>query len=343
MAADLETLIAAELARWHNPYPLEQIFHMADPQRVVEYINTFCERELGSGIASTSFYEVSIGIVCGLQLHNGARIVIKLLSSTVSTDFLRAVVRIQHYLRARDYPCTRPLYGPLPLVAGIAMVEELDDAGEYHDAHEPKWRKTLAELLAWQINLLRQPECTAGLDPHLFDRRLPPDVLWGRPHSNIFDFEATARGAEWIDELAWKAKSLLNQADCELVLGHGDWSTKHVRYIGDRAHIVYDWDSLKLDIEPSLVANAAVTFTYIPFMEGVVDTPSPEEALAFVDAYESARGTPFTAAQRKMVMAGMILSLAYGARCEHSLAPHEHEYPDGSRRALLKLYRDNIL
>jgi hypothetical protein len=190
---------------------------------------------------------------------------------------------------------------------------------------------------------LRQPERIPGLNFHLFDKRLPANVLWGQPHSNIFDFEATAQGAEWIDELACHAKATLNHGAGELVLGHGDWSTKHVRYMGERPHIIYDWDSLKLDKEPSLVAEAAVTFTYIPFMEDVAHTPTPAEALSFVEEYEVARGATFTTAERKTLIAAMIMSLAYGARCEHSLRPHEKEYPTRSRRALLALYRDCLL
>jgi hypothetical protein len=134
---DLQKLIAAELQRWNNPYPLEKIFHTADPRTVAEHINSFCKRELGSGIAQTLFYEVSIGIVCGLKLHNGEDIVVKALASASMSDYLQATVRVQNYLRAQGYPCTRPICGPLPLVAGTVMVEELDDEGEFHNAHEP--------------------------------------------------------------------------------------------------------------------------------------------------------------------------------------------------------------
>jgi hypothetical protein len=98
--ADLKEMIADDLNRWDNPYLLEKIFHTADPNMVAEHINAFCEREPGSGIARTVFYEVSIGVVCGLQLHDEALIVIKALASTATTDYLRAAVRVQHYLRA---------------------------------------------------------------------------------------------------------------------------------------------------------------------------------------------------------------------------------------------------
>ncbi|GCE21264.1 hypothetical protein [Dictyobacter kobayashii] len=318
---DLQACIEAELERWHNPYPLQQIFQTAEPQTVVELINTFCKRELGSSIASTVFYEVSIGVVCGLQLQDGRKIVLKLLGPGESIERLRAVVRVQRYLLEQGYPCTHPICEPSELANGITMVEELDAEGEFHDAHQPEWRQKMAALLAWQLHLLRQPERIAGIDLKLFDHRLPPGVLWGKPHSNIFDFEATSRGAEWIDELARPARAILDHGAGELVLGHIDWSTKHIRYIGEQAHVIYDWDSLQLDKEPALVGHAAMTFTYIPFMPGVADSPTHEETLAFIADYEAARGKPFNQDERRTLAATMTVTMAYGARCEHSLAP----------------------
>ncbi|GLV60439.1 hypothetical protein KDH_72580 [Dictyobacter sp. S3.2.2.5] len=341
---DLQACIAEELEDWHNPHPLQRIFGTAEPRLIMELVNAFCERELGSGIASTIFYEVSIGVVSGLQLHDGRRIVLKLLGPDESMERLRGVTRVQHYLREQGYPCTQPLFGPLPLVDGIALVEEFDDLGEYHDAHQPLWRRKMAELLAWQLRLLSRPgERFPELDLALFDHRLPAGVLWGKPHSNIFDFEATAHGAEWIDALARQARKTLDSGAGALVLGHVDWSTKHIRYLGEQAHVIYDWDSLQLDKEPVLVGHAAMTFTYIPFMPGVADSPSREEMLAFIADYETARGRPFNADERRTLAASMTVTMAYGARCEHSLSPDERDYPADSRRAILARYQGDFL
>ncbi|GCE07057.1 hypothetical protein [Dictyobacter aurantiacus] len=341
---DLQAYIAEELERWHNPYPLQRIFGMAEPRLITEQIDAFCARKLGSGIASTLFYEVSIGVVCGLQLVDGRRIVLKLLGPDESMERLRGVTRVQGYLLEQGYPCTRPICGPLALADGIALVEELDDLGEYHDAHQPLWRRKMAELLAWQLRLLNRPrERFPELDLALFDKRLPVGVLWGKPHSNIFDFEATARGAEWIDALARQARGTLDNGSGELVLGHVDWSTKHIRYLDEQAHVIYDWDSLQLDKEPVLVGHAAMTFTYIPFMPNISDSPSREEMLAFIADYEMARGRPFSAEERRTLAASMTVTMAYGARCEHSLAPDERDYPEGSRRAILARYQGNFL
>ena len=259
----LTKLIQSELDRWHNTYPLETLFGTIQAEEVAAIIDTFCQHTRGSAIADCYFYEVSLGIVAGLRLKDGQCIVIKGLINPRPPTYLQAVVRVQRYLRSQNYPCTEPIGGPLPLGLGQAMLEALDDRGEFHDAHDPRWRKPLAELLAQLIYLLKQPE--AAIEPAIFDFRLPSNVLWGKPHSNIFDFKATSQGAERIDEIARKAKQILDEGAGDLVVGHGDWSTKHVRYIGEQPHIIYDWDSLTLDKEPAIVGRAAIYYTYIPF------------------------------------------------------------------------------
>jgi len=47
--------------------------------------------------------------------------------------------------------------------------------------------------------------------------------------------------------------------------------------------------------------------------------PSLPEALAFVDDYERARGTPFDARELRAVGAACVYLRAYAARCFHAL------------------------
>ncbi len=77
---------------------------------------------------------------------------------------------------------------------------------------------------------------------------------------------------------------------------------------------------------------------YTEFFEGP-RFPTNEESQAFIAAYEEARGTPFTSDEHQTLQAAKIGSLAYGARCEHALKPHETSYPEGSCRFLLAHYR----
>jgi hypothetical protein len=227
-------------------------------------------------------------------------------------------------------------------VDGYATVEDLIDEGVYADAHNPPIRCSLAEALAWLVKLTHNPETIPNLQMSALDLRLPHNQLWLIPHSNIFDFEATTAGAEWIDDLAREARAVLNDGAGNLVIGHTDWSVKHFRYVDGRVRVIYDWDSLALDKEPAIVGGAARYFTYTEAFN-VQPLPIREEAHAFVREYEAARGKPFSTDELKTLVASATYGLAYGARCEHSLHPHETTYPTDSCRALLTQYGDSFL
>jgi hypothetical protein len=72
------------------------------------------------------------------------------------------------------------------------------------------------------------------------DSRLPPgllisiapDALWPRPHSKLFDFDATRAGAQYIDEIAATARGRFAPLGRQ-VIGHLDWRAEHVRFDGD--------------------------------------------------------------------------------------------------------------
>jgi hypothetical protein len=208
--------------------------------------------------------------------------------------------------------------------------------------HNPVYRRSIAEMLAWLVRLTRHPDSIPGLDPLVLDLRLPPGVLWPTPHSNIFDFETTRVGAEWIDEIALRSKDIVDMGIGELVIGHMDWSIKHIRYVGERVRVIYDGDSLILDREPVLVGHSAVGFTYTEFFP-VAWFPIAEEARAFVAEYEETRGKPFSVDERRVLAAAATYGLAYAARCEHSLHPQELPYPTGSARDLLARYGESFI
>jgi len=273
-----------------------------------------------------------------VRLVDGRRVVLKIHQPSRSLDFLKAVGQVQHYLVDHGYPCTKPLLNPRPLAYGTATVEEFVDEGVYHQAHDPAIRRSMAEMLAWLIKLTWIPETIPGLQPTALDLRLPTGVLWPTPHSKLFDFEATAAGAEWIDEIARQAQETKLRGAGQLVLGHVDWSVKHFRYAGERVRVIYDWDSLALEKEPIIVGHASANFTYTEFFGGP-RLPTYEESRAFIDEYEVARGKPFTPDEYQTLKAAQIYEHAYSARCEHALKPTETKYPEGSSRSLLTQYR----
>ncbi|MDP8949366.1 MAG: phosphotransferase, partial [Actinomycetota bacterium] len=269
----------------------ESILGTADPRRVSEELASFCTARLGSAVEEIFFCELSVGAAFGLRLRDGRRVMLKAHLPDRTLRFLEAVYRVQHHLFARGFPCPAPITGPLPFGHGFATVESFVDEGKFADAHEPEIRRSMAHALARMIELAADvPETQALLQAW----KLPPDRgLWPVPHNALFDFEATAAGAEWIDEIASKAGKILDNSPGRVVVGHADWSAKHFRFEEGKICVVYDWDSLRLDKETTLVGHTATHFPYTEYFD-VPRRASPGEARLFVEEYEMARRAAFS-------------------------------------------------
>lgn len=292
-------------------------FGTTEPAAIAAEIERFARDELGSSIGEPMFFESSVGSVFGIRLADGREVVIKVHQPHEPLEYLNAVHIVCCHLNESGFPCPRPLLAPTPLALGHGTVEELRVDGDWVDAHDPAVRGTMAELLAELAVVASDLVDLPGLRPGLLSR-VDEGRLWPRPHSAIFDFEASSSGAEWIDELALQARHALLQPAGKRVVGHVDWSVKHFRFRDGDVSAVYDWDSLAVEREPVVVGQAARAFTFtwrIP----VRLAPSLDESRAFLSEYESARGVPFTSAERETAGAAAVYALAYTARCEHSL------------------------
>lgn len=314
-----------------NPAFTRSILGTDDPGEVTRRLNFFCETCLGSGMAEVLFCELSVGATFGLRLGDGRRVFLKAHPPNRPHEFLRAVHRVQGHLFERGFPAPGPLAGPAPFGPGLATVDEFMDEGKHGDAHDPSIRRTMAQTLARLIDLAREVPDVRGLDEGW--RRPKKGKLWPEPHNVLFDFEATAEGAEWIDEVAEEAKRIIDSFDGEVVVGHTDWSVDQMRFKGGEVSVVYDWDSMRLEKEEVVVGTAAATFTATRRF-GVPNPPSPEETWSFVEEYEAARQSVFSGEERTAIAAAAVYVMAYTARCEHALDPGGENLP-GSFREIL--------
>jgi hypothetical protein len=308
------------------------VFGTRDEAAIDAAVDGFCRAHLGAGVDRVLFRATSVGVVRGVRLEDARRIVVKAHHPRTSARTLAAVQRVQAHLRREGFPCPSPLLGPTPLARGVAVAEELVDTGEFRDTHDPACRRLMAEALAWHLELARGCEQPAALRGgwSLYGT----DRLWPRAlHSPALDFEATAAGAGWIDAIAARAKPLAS-APGPRVVGHHDWSGKHVRFEGDRISAVYDWDSLALGREAVIVGNAAMTFTANFDLPGVGVAPSPDEVRAFVDEYSAARSAPLMHGERRQIAACATFIAAYTARCEHCVDRDPGTDPDSFIGAL---------
>jgi hypothetical protein len=136
--------ITSWMAQWETHFVEPVVFGTADPYQIAYLLDAFCQRELGAAITDVLFYESSIGAVCGMCLQDGRRVVVKVHRPSHSLQFLQAVVRVQRYLLAHSYPCTKPVIEPRPLAHGFATTEELVEEGAYRQADDPTIRRSMA-------------------------------------------------------------------------------------------------------------------------------------------------------------------------------------------------------
>jgi hypothetical protein len=77
----------------------------------------------------------------------------------------------------------------------------------------------------------------------------PPWTAWDHPAATTWperDDRGTnlnlVDGAAWIDDSARRVRDLLSTYEAPLRLGHGDWESQNIRWIGDDPLAVHDWD-----------------------------------------------------------------------------------------------------
>jgi Phosphotransferase enzyme family len=319
-----------------NPAFTRSILGTADPAEIAGRLDAFCEVYLGSGVGEVWLCELSVGASFGLRLGDGRRVFLKAHPPDKPQEFLRAVRRVQGHLLERGFPAPRPLAGPAPFGPGLATVDTFVDEGEHGDAHDPSIRRTMAKTLARLIDLAREVPDIPGLDKGW--RWPKKGKLWPKPHNALFDFEATAEGAEWIEEVAEEARKVTDGFDGEVVVGHTDWSVDQMRFQGGEVSVVYDGDSLRLEKEIMVVGHGASHFSATWHLD-VPNPPSLEETWLFVEDYEAARGRPFSEQECKAIAAAAIYGIAYTARCEHAV-DQEAKYLPGSFREALRTHAE---
>ncbi|HEU4582349.1 MAG TPA: phosphotransferase [Polyangiaceae bacterium] len=338
--ADLEQIIASELASW-NQRPVEHaIFGHSDPARIARELERCAGELLRSRVSAGLFYRASIGAVAGVELADGRRAVLKVHQPDRSREHLAEVLRLQCQLAQRGCFAPAVWAGPHPLARGHLVIERYVLEGSTRDGHEPAIRRGLARSLHALSAALEPFVSESALPPHAL-AELPPGRLWPPPHSKLFDFEATRAGAEEIDALAALARQRMEPAG-RVVLGHSDWRAEHVRFEGDEPIAAFDWDSLCKAREPELVGFIAHAFCADWSRQGHAQAPSLQESRCFVAEYEVARGSAFSAAERRLLGAAFAYSVAYTARCGHAFGKRERDLP-GAFHALLARHGQQLL
>ena len=301
---------------------VETLVFGPDPraERIVESVGLACRDACGADLADGFLYTVSVGCVFGCVLADGRRVVLKAYQPRWTIEFLEAVRRVQRHLHAGGFPCPEPVGEVVTVDRAVFVADaELPDPGVH--ALDPGFAAVSAAGLAEVIN-----RCRTLDEPSLAHHPLRTQIegVFPQPHSPIFDFAATAAGAEWIDDLGQRAADGMASDDTPDVIAHTDWAARNVRFDDGGIVAVYDWDSLALVKESDALGGAAVTWSKTG--EPEEHTPTAGEVDAYIDAYEHARGFALSPSVRRATRAASVRAMAYTSRCEHALDPTGHQW-----------------
>ena len=321
---DLAPLVASAMADG-NDLLERNIFGTVHPSDIATQIEDVVTTTFGAYVAPL-FYRHGVGIAVGFRLER-RDVVVKVHHWLASVDRLTAIQRIQLEFLSQGLPVPRPVVGPISLGAGVATVEELI-LGETADGHDADVRRSLAAAFCRFVSIGRNIKDVSDLEPAVLLRGRA-DSPWPTPHSPQLNFDATSKGAEWIDHFAQSARRRLEDFVAEPVVGHLDWRVENLGFAGSTLVAIYDWDSVGLAPEAFLVGNTAAVFSsdwshpngYLPILG---------EMHAFVAEYQEARGRSFKKDELAAIDAANLLIVAYGARCQHSRESLSPGSPNGS-------------
>ena len=318
-------LVAAQHhARWGINAVDREVFGTGDPAEIAAILDRFCQREVGTGIGTALFYGASAGCVLGLRLADGTEVVVKAYQERWRAPFLQAVQAVQSHMADPRHPvrtagpragaggARAPAPGDrrvAPARSGPAPVRVGGGAPSVRRRPGPPDRRRPVSCVP-----------SAALAP-LADHplRRVDSGLYGEPHSPLFDFAATAEGAEWMDALATRTAAGRDADERPPVIAHTDWSARNVRLDDDGLLAVYDWDSVALVPESTAIGQAAVDLVGDgrPRRDGVPDAAPTSSASWPTTRRRPAAGS--TTCSGAAAAAAAVYALAYTARCEHSL------------------------
>jgi hypothetical protein len=254
------------------------------------------------------FIHESVGLVAGFELVDGRRIAAKVHPPMFSRRYLTAAVAVQNALDNAGLPVVVSLDQP------FAFGDRFVTLHRWLAAPSPSMTETepmaSAEMLRRFITVASEA-MPDGLHPHPLRRAA--GERYGRPHSSLFNFATTNDGADWIDAYADVAAAALDAAEATPVVGHSDWAARNVVVTDGVVRAIFDLDSVCVGLEEWFVGSAALTWATTG------DTNSP--GLRSIDGIDDfVRAYGHADLDATLTAAATLETLAYLARCEHSLA-----------------------
>ncbi len=332
--APLAELIRSDLQQPATAPVLTLLFGTAEPDRVAETFEAWVADQLGFAVAEAWYWRASVGAVAGLRLGNGSRVVVKAHQRHHSEAALRDIQRVQRRAWSAGLAVPQPFGGPAPLGETLATAETAVLKGRRPDLRRARDRRIVAHGLAAFIEALRSfrddvPDLPVAS---------APAALYPPPHSPLFDFEATADGAAWIDELARRARAVVDQDTSVLTIVHSDWRGDNLRVarIGRRVTAVYDWDSVQVQREITAIGGVAAMHSVDWSGAKAPYYATAKECIDFGHLVVSALPRSLSGIEADALRAAILFGWCYTARCEHALASVGDDTPEFGMRERLR-------
>lgn len=266
---------------------------------------------LGSPPAELLMTAAHLSEVTAVRLDDGRAVVIK--ARPDGTRRAAACLEVQRAVADAGFPCARPLT-ELASLDGLAVhAEEWRPGGEKLTGDDPQTAALFARLLAELIAL-------AGRLPVPPPLPNPPWVRWDHGGPGVWPLDAEVDALPGADELppylartaARLCSKLMKAFATPCVLGHADWESQNLRWIGGEAYAVHDWDSIAWMPEAALVGFAAGAFA----SHGAPVLAPVDSSEAFIAAYEDARARRLADDERETAWAASLWLAVHNARAE---------------------------
>ncbi|MBA2557738.1 MAG: phosphotransferase, partial [Chloroflexi bacterium] len=194
--------------------------------------------------------------VYGARLRDGRDVVVKVRRWEPR---LVGCAQVQQALWEAGFPCPRVLAGPDRL-GDLAISAEAMVVGGTQLLEEEEKAERFAVLFARLLRLAPQADDVAPVRPALpwtaWDHG--GAALWPEPDEAVGDLNELT--PDWLDDVAHRARARLCANREAEVLGHGDFESQNIRWVGTDALVVHDWDSVVARPECTLVGLAAAVF-----------------------------------------------------------------------------------
>ena len=309
-----QLIVAAFISESPEKKLSKSILRTDDVDQIFELLADAIQQTLGWQKTECFQFELSVGATFGIKNEQGQRALLKVSSPDEDYAALASKRKFQQWIHEKGVPCPAILVSPTTVGDLHIIVEEYVDAGDHANGHLPAHRKLMAKELVRFVELSKRYPDLAEIAEDVLIRL--PNSMWPKPHNIYFNFEATKKGAEWIDEVGARYQPILDEIPQSDAVGHADWSAKHFRIEQNAISVIYDWDVYR-GSETRIVGAAAVCFTYSEFTSGQ-NRPTISELQAFILDYEAARGEKFSERELQEISASAHYTAGYCARCEHA-------------------------